>query len=546
MKTTNQQTDNKPKAVIYSRVSSLSDRQNYDSQTLELKEAKAMEFDIVGIFEERISGRKELSKRIEFNKMLEFIKENNIKNVLVWEVSRLSRKMQDSVNIIEDWNINGINTYIKNHNLNTLKPDGSIDVQTMLNIHMLQAFSEFELETTRSRVIRGLKASKLKGGANGSIQPYGFKNVDKKLVVEEEEKKIVQLIYKMYLEGNGCQKIAQHLNILEVPTRYAKTFGNKEIKTRTGRVRKGTSYSWTDNTIREIIKNPLYKGERIHKESIIYLSNLGIDPYITVENWEKANEAMKAKANNNGETEFINCMKNKLVCSCGNTMFQHARKNKRDWAYKCLSKRMKYKNLDTEPCNCKGANIDKVNNSVFYLLINLEKATLKNHHTRLKEEYSKNEFEAMKLIKSLEDLEPEKDRLNVMYQKGRISESDYDKEYNSIDSKIVNGKNRLNTISKRQGTLLYNIRYGSSRELGSDPKAFKTDVEHWVNQIKVSSPDIEPYRESYPNKQDFIIRLDVVLMDGSNHEIIFSSRTNTALINGKKVEVEKAINIMPL
>jgi site-specific DNA recombinase len=547
MKATEQAKKNKPKAVIYSRVSSVTDRQNYDSQTMELKEAKENEFEIIEIFEERISGRTKANTRIKFNRMLECIREHNVKNILVWEVSRLSRRMADSVNIIEDWNTQGINTFIKNHNLNTLHPDGKVNTQTMLNIHMLQAFSEFELETTRSRVIRGLKASKLKGGANGAIQPFGFKNVAKKLVVEEEEKEIVQLIYKMYLEGNGCQKIAQHLNVLEVQTRFAKTFGEKEIKTRTGRIRKGSSYNWTDNTIREIIRNPLYKGERRHKDTVIMLKDLNISPFLTVSDWNIANENMKSKANNNGETRFTNCMKGKLFCGvCGSSIFQHARKNNKDWAYKCLTKRQKYKNPKSEPCTNKGANIDKVNNTVFHLLKTLDKATILNWKTKLQKEYTHFDIESRKAHKQIENLEPEKDRLNTVFMKGRIKEQQYDKEFEALEIKEKALRDILRICAIRSTEILKAYASGVGKELNSDPSKFKEDVERWIKHIKVFTPNIDKYLHMYSNKQDFVIRLDVVLVDGSEHEIIFSSRTNKTLINGKQVEIEKVIDISPL
>lgn len=100
----------KLKGVIYTRVST--DKQEYDRQIAELKEyADKNNIDIIRIYEEKISGLK--SDRPQYLELKKLTKED-IDIILVWELSRLSRKRGDILNTIDDFTKKGINVYIKN------------------------------------------------------------------------------------------------------------------------------------------------------------------------------------------------------------------------------------------------------------------------------------------------------------------------------------------------------------------------------------------------------------------------------------------------
>ena len=72
-------------AVIYSRVSSESERQDTQRQTTELKQyASRMGYNIVEVYEEKVSGFKKNEQRPVFTKMLEDINTNQIDKILVF------------------------------------------------------------------------------------------------------------------------------------------------------------------------------------------------------------------------------------------------------------------------------------------------------------------------------------------------------------------------------------------------------------------------------------------------------------------------------
>ena len=73
------------RVVLFSRVST--NQQDYSRQTSELLTyANRMGYQVVGIFEEVISGAKRNKERQILNEMLDFIGKNEVSKVLIWEL----------------------------------------------------------------------------------------------------------------------------------------------------------------------------------------------------------------------------------------------------------------------------------------------------------------------------------------------------------------------------------------------------------------------------------------------------------------------------
>ena len=96
------------KAAIYARVST--DGQEYQRQIVELQKfAERSNMEVKYVFEEKQSGFN--SERPEYNKLMALTKED-IDIVLLWELSRLSRKSIEIQSDIEKLTNKGINVYI--------------------------------------------------------------------------------------------------------------------------------------------------------------------------------------------------------------------------------------------------------------------------------------------------------------------------------------------------------------------------------------------------------------------------------------------------
>ena len=156
-------------AVIYSRVSSIGNRQDNERQTNELTEyAARMGYNLVGVYEEKISGfSKKNEERPMLTQMLKDIDRGRIDKVLTWELSRIARNVIQGLTFIEELNSRKTALYIKNYNLETLYEDKSINPLTMFMIQILASVSSMEILTTRSRFQSGYRNFINNGGKVG-------------------------------------------------------------------------------------------------------------------------------------------------------------------------------------------------------------------------------------------------------------------------------------------------------------------------------------------------------------------------------------------
>ena len=181
------------KVVIYSRVSTTS--QDYKRQTEELLEfSKNMNYEVVSIFEEKISGGKKNEERPELMKMINFIKKNKIDKVLCWELSRLGRNTFEVLKTIQLLNENCISLYIKNHNIETLNDKCEINPMSQFLIQILTSVSEMEKTQIYQRIKSGYESYRKNGGKVGRKE--GFKKDTETLLAEHKD--VVKLLKQGY------------------------------------------------------------------------------------------------------------------------------------------------------------------------------------------------------------------------------------------------------------------------------------------------------------------------------------------------------------
>jgi DNA invertase Pin-like site-specific DNA recombinase len=156
------------KAVIYSRVSSEGNRQDTERQTNELIEyANKMGYELVGVYEEKVSGFKKNEDRPIFSKMLEEIEKGAIDKVLVWELSRIGRSVIQSLQNIQLLTDKKVSIYIKNFNLETLNDDKTPNSLSMFMVQILFSVANMEAQLTKSRMVSGYRNHINNGGKVG-------------------------------------------------------------------------------------------------------------------------------------------------------------------------------------------------------------------------------------------------------------------------------------------------------------------------------------------------------------------------------------------
>ena len=171
-------------AVIYARVST--NGQDYERQLNDLREyASRMGYEVVKEFAEKISGAKKVAEREALTELLSYVETNHIDKVLIYECSRLSRRVADFINIVDRLNELHISLYIHQNGLETLQADGKVNPIAQLVIGMLAQFNSMERNLIRSRMESGYNNYRANGGVVG--RKVGFRKSDETMRAEYKE-----------------------------------------------------------------------------------------------------------------------------------------------------------------------------------------------------------------------------------------------------------------------------------------------------------------------------------------------------------------------
>jgi len=184
----------KTRVVLFSRVSTLV--QDYQRQTDELLEyASKMGYSVERVFEEKISGAKKNEERKELMAMMTFVKSNQIEKVLTWELSRIGRNAVQVLQVIEMLNEAKVSLNIKNYNLETLNPDGTVNPLSQFMVQILNSVNEMERQTIVQRLRSGYSAARNKGVKVGRKTGVQVKSDVQFL---QENKEVVKLLKQGY------------------------------------------------------------------------------------------------------------------------------------------------------------------------------------------------------------------------------------------------------------------------------------------------------------------------------------------------------------
>ena len=177
--------EERTKVVLYARVSTSA--QDYTRQITELRKyAKKQNYEIVKEFSEKISGAKKIEERAAIKELLDFVSQNKVEKVLVYECSRLSRRQLDFLSIIEQLTELGVSLYVLQNGLETLLPDGRPSPLSSLGLGVISEFNSLEKSLIRARCASGYEHYRDKGGRVGRKKGYRKSEADYRTTYDRE------------------------------------------------------------------------------------------------------------------------------------------------------------------------------------------------------------------------------------------------------------------------------------------------------------------------------------------------------------------------
>lgn len=152
-------------AIIWSRVSSQSQDNNRQVSSLK-KVASEKGWNVKRVFTEKVSGTVKSTDRKTFNKILEYSERNNIKLILISEISRISRRVVDILNVVDTLHRNGIAIYVQQFNMVSME-EGKENPMVMLLLQMMSIGAEMENNLRKIRQAEGIQLAKLQNKYSG-------------------------------------------------------------------------------------------------------------------------------------------------------------------------------------------------------------------------------------------------------------------------------------------------------------------------------------------------------------------------------------------
>ena len=178
-------------AVIYARVSSVGDRQSTERQVSDLVDYSTKNgLSVEQVFEEHISGATKNEDRAVLCECLKFCVTNKIDTLLISELSRLGRNVDEVLANVKFCKDNHLNIYFQKENLSLFNTDGSKNPFLTIFISVLGTCAEMERDNIKFRLNSGLRRYVANGGRVGRKQG-STKSKEKK---QEEYAKVIRLL----------------------------------------------------------------------------------------------------------------------------------------------------------------------------------------------------------------------------------------------------------------------------------------------------------------------------------------------------------------
>lgn len=333
----------KRRVAAYARVSTLQEEQanSYEAQVdYYTKYIKARpDWEFVGIYTDKGVSGTNTKKRVGFNKMIKDALDGKIDLIITKAVTRFARNTVDTLETTRKLKECGVEVFYEEQNVYTFDSSGEL---------MLTILASIGQEESRN-ISENVKWGKKKKYADGQVTlaykhflGYDKHPTDEKkgLIINQEQAKVVRLIYKLFMKGKTTSYICNYLeeNGYETPTKKTK---------------------WYNSTILSILQNEKYKGDALVQKTYVpdfkshksiknngeiqqYYQEKHHDPIINPDDWTMAQIEIARRKELGYTYNCTNVFSCKLVCAdCGSFFGQkiwHSTDKYRKVVYQCNDK----------------------------------------------------------------------------------------------------------------------------------------------------------------------------------------------------------------
>ncbi|MEO4054826.1 recombinase family protein [Solibacillus sp. CAU 1738] len=237
--------------------------------------AKQMELEVVDTKIDVGTGRNDFN-RPEVKSLIQDGVKGKYQCVIIKGISRIYRNVEEGLKLIKKLHMNGIRVISIEESFDTSQNTASNGILDTSKLTMYLIMAEMESNKISERV-KWTQVEKAKRGMwnNPNRVPYGYKynNKTKKLEIDSNAARTVEIIFKMYEEGNSVSDIIA----------YLEKFNLKPPR----------SKKWREDTIRYILRNQTYVGNILYSGSIIENAH---EPIIDKDIFNKIQVLLDSKA----------------------------------------------------------------------------------------------------------------------------------------------------------------------------------------------------------------------------------------------------------
>lgn len=243
-------------------------------------------------------------KRPALQRLLSDVQNGNIDMIVVYKIDRLTRSLLDFSQLIKTLDAHNCSFVSVTQNFNTCDSMGK------LTLNILLSFAQFEREVSAERIRDKIAATKKKGMWTGGSVPLGYDVKNKKLVVNQEEAKIVRYLFEEYLRCRSEVQVSRNANEMGYHSKARK------VRNSQGEV----ALSFNHAMINNLLRNPIYIGKIPYKTELfdgLHKAIIPMDLWNQVQELKRLNRRERFAPSRSVKNSLL---KGLVECECCGTM----------------------------------------------------------------------------------------------------------------------------------------------------------------------------------------------------------------------------------